>query len=234
MKKYEAILFDMGYTLIYFDPSPSEIARRAYAELGLEVDPKRWCAAWDEIWEGYLRQAATATFEASEEYDRKSRLERERRVMIALGIYSEEKLWAFLEKQEAIYRQPGTVRLFPETKSVLENLRSRGFRLGIISNWGWDLPDFCKVAGITDYFEIILSSAQAGCSKPNPLIFQKALDKMKLPPERALYVGDSYEVDVVGARSAGLEAILIDRSEGTARQDCLVIRNLEELLPLLE
>lgn len=234
MKKYEAILFDMGYTLIYFYPSPDEIALRAYSDVGLKVDPERLSAAWDEVWGEYLRQAAGATFEVSEEHDRKSRLERERRVMAALGIYSEEKLLAFQERLEAIYRQPGTVRLFPETKSVLETLRSRGFRLGIVSNWGWNLPDFCEQVGISDYFEVILPSARAGCSKPNPLIFHKAMDKVRVSPERALYVGDNYEFDVVGARSAGMEAILIDRSEGKARWDCPVIHSLEELFPLLE
>ena len=234
MKKYDAILFDMGYTLVYFEPSAAEITRRAYAEVGLQIDVERLQAVWNEFWDEFYRQAATATFEASEEYDRKARLERERRIMAALGVYDEARLHAYLEKLDALYREPGAVRLYPEVKGVLDALQRKSYHLGIVSNWSWDLPDFCRQVGIREYFAVILPSARAGCSKPNPRIFHQALEKLKVPPQRAVYIGDSYEFDVVGARAAGLEAILIDRSADPAERDCAVIHNLEELLPLLE
>ena len=66
------------------------------------------------------------------------------------------------------------------------------------------------MAGIRDAFELVIDSQLVGVEKPDPRIFAIALERLGLPPAAALYVGDIYEVDVVGARRAGLDVILLD------------------------
>ena len=63
----------------------------------------------------------------------------------------------------------------------------------------------------------MLTSAEAGYRKPHPRIFEIAVERLNVPPHRALFVGDSYEDDVTGARNAGLQALLLDR-EGKAEE----------------
>ena len=93
-------------------------------------------------------------------------------------------------------------------------------------------PQVAQV-GLDGYFEVVWASAYAGCNKPHPGIFHQALAQMNVPPERALYVGDSYWHDVVGARNAGLDVVLVDR-EGTAEaEDYPVIGDLSGVLELV-
>jgi putative hydrolase of the HAD superfamily len=91
--------------------------------------------------------------------------------------------------------------------------------------------------GLSDYFEVIWASAYAGHTKPHPGIFHQALGRMaapSIPPERALYIGDSYEHDVVGARNAGLDVVLLDREHDAGEVDCETIRDLWGVLELVE
>jgi HAD superfamily hydrolase (TIGR01662 family) len=117
---------------------------------------------------------------------------------------------------------------------VLSTLQQQRYRLGVVSNWSWNLQERARQVGLDHFFEIIWASAYAGCNKPHPGIFAQALAQMGVPAERSLYVGDSYEHDVAGARNAGLEPVLLDRDGTTAEPDCTVIRDLWGVLDLLE
>jgi putative hydrolase of the HAD superfamily len=119
---------------------------------------------------------------------------------------------------------------------VLDRLRAQGYRLGIVSNWSWNLRNRVVQVGLDRYFEIVWGSAYAGCHKPHPAIFRQALGQMALSPDRALYVGDSYQHDVVGARNAGMDAVLVDRNGAAAvagRPDCPAIGDLRGLFDLV-
>jgi putative hydrolase of the HAD superfamily len=232
-KRYDTIFFDMGYTLVDIYPSVPQIMLRALKEIGITTSAEQLQAAWDAGAQKYAQDNATATFEPSEAYDRTRELEYRRQLLVELGMPSEARARQLLERENAIYDQPGTVRLYAETSEALDRLRTAGYRLGIISNWSWNLRARCRQVGIADYFELILASAYAGCYKPNPAIFRLALDSMKVSPSRSLHVGDDYRADVLGATGAGLDAVLIYRGENKP-YDCPTIHNLLELLPLLE
>ncbi len=95
------------------------------------------------------------------------------------------------------------------THDALARLRAAGLRLGVVSNSDGRVEEALEAAGLRDYFEVIVDSALAGVEKPDPAIFRPALEVLGVPPESALYVGDLYEVDVVGARAAGIPAVLL-------------------------
>lgn len=101
------------------------------------------------------------------------------------------------------------VRPVPGTREMLEGLRDRGLRLAVISNADGSVATYLENAGLADLFELILDSAVEGVEKPDPEIFRTALDRLGLEPREAVYVGDTWPVDVVGARRAGVPAIYL-------------------------
>ncbi len=103
---------------------------------------------------------------------------------------------------------------------ALDRLRAAGLRLGVVSNSDGRVEEALVAAGLRDRFEVVLDSALAGVEKPDPAIFRAALDALGVAPAEALYVGDLYEVDVMGARAAGMEAVLLAPGTGASAADC--------------
>jgi HAD superfamily hydrolase (TIGR01509 family) len=118
-------------------------------------------------------------------------------------------------------------RCVPQTALIdgadlaLNALRERGLRLGIVSNaayapfLAWTLEHF----GLAGLFEDIVVSADVGVRKPDPRIFEIALERMALSPSQAVYVGDDFGKDVVGSKVAGLRAIWFRETDGTELPD---------------
>jgi putative hydrolase of the HAD superfamily len=106
------------------------------------------------------------------------------------------------------------------TREALDRLRSAGLGLGVVSNSDGRVEEALEAAGLRDRFGVVLDSSRVGVEKPDPAIFRAALAALGVRPEEALYVGDLYEVDVVGARAAGMEAVLLGPAGGPARADC--------------
>jgi putative hydrolase of the HAD superfamily len=101
------------------------------------------------------------------------------------------------------------VRPVDGTREMLEGLRDAGLRLAVVSNADGRVADYLEAAGLADAFELILDSGVVGIEKPDPRIFQLACDTLGVQPHQTVYVGDTYEVDVLGARAAGIRAILL-------------------------
>ncbi|MCO4762759.1 MAG: HAD-IA family hydrolase [Myxococcales bacterium] len=93
---------------------------------------------------------------------------------------------------------------------ALVQLRDAGWRLGVVSNSEGRVRDILSDVGLAPLFEVIVDSGIEGISKPDPRLFQIALQRMGIPAEGTWYVGDVPSVDVDGARAAGLEAALVD------------------------
>jgi putative hydrolase of the HAD superfamily len=121
----------------------------------------------------------------------------------------------------------------PGTEEALEGLREAGYRLAVISNADGRVEALLESVGLAHHFEFVLDSAVVGIEKPDPRIFRLACERLGVRPEEALYVGDIYEIDVKGARSAGLRACLIDPLDRWDF-DCERITSLEDLRELLD
>ncbi len=233
---YDAVLFDMGYTLIHFEPLQEAIVQEALREIGVERSVDQIMDAVHVVWGSYYQDAATASFPATPEHDRDVQAALSRGLLTELGLeVDEEALRVYSTAIESLFSRPGVMRPYPEVRGVLETLEVRGYRLGIVSNWSWDLRERVRQVDLDRFFEVIWASAYAGCNKPHPDIFHQALARMDPPlsPERVLYVGDSYRHDVVGARAAGIDPVLLDRDSTAADPDCPVVSDLWGLLGLL-
>jgi putative hydrolase of the HAD superfamily len=121
------------------------------------------------------------------------------------------------------------------TRATLERLRAAGLRLGVVSNSDGRVEAALSAAGLRDCFEVVIDSALFGAEKPDPAIFRAALEALDVAPDEALYVGDLYEVDVLGARAAGIEAILLLPDTATVPPDVRRVASLaalaDQLLP---
>jgi putative hydrolase of the HAD superfamily len=122
------------------------------------------------------------------------------------------------------------VRLFPEVHFVLSALKDEGYELGIVSNNTDELLDRMSSLELTKYFETITYSQEAGSEKPDPATFNLALSRTGKLPRECLHIGDSFEQDVIGARLAGIQPILLDREGKSFKTEVTSVRNLGELL----
>ena len=122
----------------------------------------------------------------------------------------------------------------PGTADVLAELRRRGLTLAVISNSDGRIEADLIASGLGAHFAFVLDSAVVGVEKPDVAIFAMALARLGVLPEQAVYVGDVYAIDVLGARRAGIEAVLMDPlGRYDAPPDCPRVRTLTELLGLL-
>jgi len=233
-RRYDAVLLDMGDTLVYSDPPEDVIIQAALWDAGIERSVEEVGAAAQMVWSTYYPDPATATFAATPEHDHQAQLDLMRAFFALLGLsVGHDDLEAFESMIDSRLSQPGVLQPFPEVTEVLAALQDQDYRLGIISNWSWNLRDQVARVGLDRFFEVVWASAYAGCIKPHPGIFYQVMLQMDLAAGRTLYVGDSYEYDVAGARSAGLDAVLLDREGSAGERDCPVIRDLSELFDLL-
>ncbi len=92
---------------------------------------------------------------------------------------------------------------------TLATLRRRGYRLGVVSNADGRVRRLLEAAGVADGLDFILDSAELGIEKPDPRIFLEATRRLGFLPQVCAYVGDIYEIDILGAEKAGLYPILI-------------------------
>jgi putative hydrolase of the HAD superfamily len=101
----------------------------------------------------------------------------------------------------------------------------------VVSNSDGRVEEALVAAGLRDCFDVVLDSALVGVEKPDPAIFRAALAALGVAPDEALYVGDLYDVDVVGARAAGMEAVLLvpDAAGPGPGPDCRRISSLAVL-----
>jgi len=116
----------------------------------------------------------------------------------------------------------------PGTRDCLDRLRKE-FRIAVISNADGGIERVLTRCGIVDCFESITDSGIVGVEKPRAEIFEAALAAMKATPDESLYVGDMYSVDYLGARNAGMQAILLDVAGAYRDRDVPRVESLEQL-----
>ncbi len=216
----EAILFDAGGTLIHVDGG------RFCAAAGLAYDPGAFAAA----------EAAATDAARSWILDHPGSTDAERmplfldRFLRALQVEGREEREAAARR---IAQEHSRSNLWsgtaPQARETLAALRGRGYRMGVVSNADGRVRKLLEDAGLAHFLEIIVDSAHVGVEKPDPRIFLAAAEGMRLSPASCVYVGDLYEIDILGARSAGLRAILIGNCPAPAS-----VERVESLPGLLD
>jgi putative hydrolase of the HAD superfamily len=123
-------------------------------------------------------------------------------------------------------------RADPEALAAIRRVREAGRVAGVISNSNGSVRSILEETGLAAHLDFIIDSSVVGVEKPDPRIFQLGLREAGVAPAEAVYVGDLYSVDVLGARAAGLDGILLDPGGFWAPRDCRLARGLEDAVRL--
>ena len=138
---------------------------------------------------------------------------------------------AALQELNAYHREQNLwERVAPGVVPALEALRALGLRLTVVSNANGTLCAHLDRLDLTRWFDCVLDSCDLGVEKPDPRMFEMALERSGARAETTIHVGDLYHVDVVGARAAGLRGVLLDEADLYPEADCPRIRGLAELV----
>lgn len=136
--------------------------------------------------------------------------------------------------------RPGVV-LFPDTIPVLDELRRRDYKMGMVTNSFlpmWIRDAELQAYGILQYLDVRISAADVGYLKPHPQIYKRLLDMLQSEPRRTVFVGDRPENDIAGANNIGLISVLMDPPHLDRDLNGVVpdytISSLSELLPILD
>jgi HAD superfamily hydrolase (TIGR01662 family) len=234
----KVLLFDLGSTLLYSpSPWPPFFERADHAMLdvlvenGIELERSEFLR---EI------QAHLDDYYAQRENDHI-----ERTWMVSLREFLAARgytnvpgpiLRAALDALFAVTQQNWVVE--EDAIPTLQILKSKGFRLGMVSNAADDknVQQLVDHWGLRPYFEFIITSAACGFRKPRPEIFQLALDYFQVPPHLVAMIGDTLEADVMGANNLGIYSIWVTRRARKGGSDHIpssAVERLDEIPGLL-
>lgn len=210
---YRLLCLDAGFTLLSPRRTLAEALSGVLAADGHAISEEEMRVAWEEadrwFWDEYHRPGNDTWSDDGriEEYWR-----RYHGVMLErLGLEAHHEM---LDRILASQFAADAWEPYPDVQPMLAEVRERGVRIGIVSDWGSNLRGIVADLGLDRYFDFVLPSGAVGVAKPNPAFFRLALDAAGVQPHEAVMVGDSYRADVRGAWSAGMDAVWLDRREG--------------------
>jgi len=222
--RVKAVLFDLGGTLIRTAEIP-RILRKILEAKGIKRSLKEISLAHKEMEKQFSLQDYAGPYE---EFWIRWNLY----ILDKLGIRKNARSLAKTIDEE--WWDYSDVRLYPDAEETLKQLKSRGLKIGIVTNgFQRDIDEILQKAGLTNFFDVTVGIDATGKAKPNKEIFLYALRKLGVSPQKALFVGDQIETDYNGAREAGLMVLLIDR-EDKIRKRVKKIRSLREIATLLD
>jgi putative hydrolase of the HAD superfamily len=216
LRRVLAITLDVGGTLIECCPSVGHLyaqvaARHGHPNLSPTVLNKNFKAAWSRL-RGFQHTVSDWASLVDTTFG---------------SLVTPPPSQTFFPRLFDRFSEPDAWRIFEDVVPTLTALRQHGFRLGIISNWDERLRPLLKRLRLDTYFQTIIVSCEMGAQKPDSRLFEAACASLGTAPAETLHVGDSLEMDVQGARSAGLGAAWLQR--GARRSSPGQILSLEAL-----
>lgn len=211
----EAVLFDYGHTLIYFDEQPHAALHDAYEDVNhllatalsrevpaAEVLIENISLAVDAAIQRDYAAGRVEEVEIATVYDTAFR---------ALGLeLAPEVIERVMEMEQDGWLS--SVHVGPDVIATLTHLRTAGLRLGVVSNAAYRprlMQRQVAALGLARYFDSLTFSSEVGLRKPHPAIYQDALAKLRVAPGRTLFVGDRLKEDVRGPQALGMRAVLL-------------------------
>ncbi len=221
-----AVLFDAGDTLIHMPRGPEETLQEACRHWGLSISPEQARGACQQSERYYSRYYLGYRGDQGP-FWRHFHAE----ALAYLGLDDPDGSKA--DYLSHIFGRVGIWVAFPEAEAMCRRLHGMGLRLGVVSNGPSTTHDLLSQNGLLPFLDTVVTSQELGIQKPDPAIFVLALERLGVVAREALFVGDLYDVDILGARAAGVAGVLIDRRGDSGRVDCPVIDSLEGLIPLI-
>ncbi len=218
----KGVFFDWGFTLAHLEPERDIQFHQCAQELGAALPLKGLLKG---VLEADNRVPKGAPPRYSEEKDKTPFLKWWEVLLSNIGGNLPENTKLEITRLAGARAKKATWVLYDDVLPTLKTLRKQRVIIGLISNISMDR------AGLEKYLDVTVTAKDVGVGKPETIIFSTALRQADLAASEVIYVGDQYEVDVVGARRAGMKAILIDRYNLASRvRDCTYINRLSEVI----
>ncbi len=204
----EAVLFDLGGTLIKTSEIPA-VLKRILQHQGISRSLEEISLAWDVAEKKFDFQELTALLE--EFWVRLNSY-----VLTQLNVMSDRReLAEFIATRWWDFSE---VTLYSDARTVLPALKERGLKMGVVTNGlQSDVAQILPKIGLQNFFNVVVAIDTLERMKPDVAVFRYALQRLKVPASRTVFVGDEVEADYIGSRKAGLTAYLIDRERKSAQ-----------------
>jgi len=229
--RFSAVFFDAGETLVHPHPTFPDLFARVLASEGVAVDPATVHQRAAVVFERFHAAAEAKTlWTTSPERSRAFWHDVYEILLADLGVERPELV-------DVVYRaftDLSNYALFEDVAPVLEELRATGLTLGVISNFEEWLDGLLEAVGVRSAFDVRVISGIEGIEKPDPRIFEVAMERAGVEPSRSVYVGDNPEFDVEPALAVGMFPVLIDRRDRFPESSAARIRSMAELPAVLE
>jgi putative hydrolase of the HAD superfamily len=235
-KQITTIVFDLDDTLRYNDPHAHNFFCDFAQTLGGIADREKRRAA--QLWEHRYWASSEDLLGDIDSFTEGTEafwLNYSRRHLQALGFtQADAERLASLAHAHMRDNYKPVSRVHAETIRSLEELRANGYLLGVITNRSKPIYNEMHAIGLDLHFDFYLTGSQLGAYKPRKEIFENMTAFTGHSKDELLYIGDNYYADVLGARNAGIETALLNWNGLYTDSDCITIRSIAELLPLLQ
>jgi 2-haloalkanoic acid dehalogenase type II len=220
VKKFEAVLFDLGGTIIKA-AEPSEVQRRILQKLNINVSA-------DDVARAEMAMQATFDYKEMIALGSEYWLKYDMRLLEKLGIEKDKENLA--RKMDTLWWEHADLQAYPDAIETLTLLGQRKIKTGLITNaMSKDYKQILNKLNLTKYFHTIVGIDDSKAAKPDSKIFLYAVNKLHVKPDKAIYIGDLIEIDYEGAQNAGLKPLLINRRKQPLH-DIETITNLTQVL----
>jgi putative hydrolase of the HAD superfamily len=209
--RYAAVFFDAGETLVHPHPTFPDLLARVLRREGFDVSPEMIRDRIHVVYDRFKQAADTNELWTTSP-------ERSRRFWHDVyGIFLRELRIpdgnGLIDTVYAVFTDLANYALFEDVVPALERLRGAGLRLGVVSNFEEWLERLLEELGVRHFFSVRVISGVEGLEKPDPRIFELAMERAGVSAAESVYVGDNPEFDVDPALAVGMFPVLIDRRE---------------------
>jgi len=232
------VFLDAGETMIHPHPSFGELFADVLSNAGHDVEIERileTVSVYSERWSEAAKREGKGPWSVSQEASRGFWLSVYEGFLKDLGVEGgSDALLGIARRLYSTFSDPASYRAYPDVLPGLDALAERGYTLGLISNFEEWLELVLEAVELTRYFPVRVISGVEGIEKPDPRIFEIALERAGMSAEESVYVGDHPHFDVEAAAAVGMFPVLIDRRDRYADAPGARIASIEELPGLLE
>jgi putative hydrolase of the HAD superfamily len=206
----KSVFFDLYFTLVRYEPTQEELEVKALKEFGIDADPRDFQRPLVMANEYIYKEVALRPLSRRPKEEIMALYTQFQRITLnEAGIKADESIVLAMPGKIQQYKMK--LVLFDDVIPALKDLKNRGLILGMISNVDRDITSTINELELSSWLNIVVTSLDSGFSKPQPEIFREAMRRARVQPSEAMYVGDQYQIDCVGARNAALKGILLDR-----------------------
>ncbi|HIE14688.1 TPA: HAD family hydrolase [Candidatus Bathyarchaeota archaeon] len=221
MTHVEAVLFDLGGTLIKTACIP-KIIKKILSLYGIE-------RSLSEIECAYRKAESKVTLKDYRLPYMKFWAKWNKMILLELNVTRNIEVLSRLIVE--LWWDHADVKLYPDVEETIRQLKEKKIKMGIVTNgFKKDVDEVLKRVRLPKVFDAIVGVDSVAKPKPHKEIFLIAVKKLAVKPFQTLFIGDSIEMDYIGATEAGLNALLIDRGNYVQRSDIARIRHLTEVI----